>query len=88
MKQKKLNTTLLFITLSLISACSSLPTSGPSYSEILASNENTAETQLPEVNLIKLDNITVQTYTKSNNLNVFQDLMAQWVWVVMLEQLM
>lgn len=69
MKQKKLNTTLLFITLSLISACSSLPTSGPSYSEILASNENTAETQLPEVNLIKLDNITVQ--------NLYQEQQSQ-----------
>ncbi|GAB1658250.1 polysaccharide biosynthesis/export family protein [Mannheimia haemolytica] len=48
------------VSVSLLSACSSLPTSGPSYSEVLASNENTAETQLPEVNLIKLDNITVQ----------------------------
>lgn len=69
MKQKKLNTTLLFITLSLISACSSLPTSGPSYSEVLASNEKTADTQLPEVNLIKLDNITVQ--------NLYQTQQAQ-----------
>lgn len=60
MKQKKLNTTLLFITLSLISACSSLPTSGPSYSEVLESNEKATETNLPEVNLIKLDNITAQ----------------------------
>ncbi|MFU2097981.1 polysaccharide biosynthesis/export family protein [Mannheimia haemolytica] len=48
------------VAVSLLSACSSLPTSGPSYSEVLASNENNAETQLPEVNLIKLDNITVQ----------------------------
>ncbi|MEG9544802.1 polysaccharide biosynthesis/export family protein [Mannheimia sp. HC-2023] len=48
------------ITLTLLSACSSLPTSGPSYSEVLKSNEKAAETNLPEVNLIKLDNITAQ----------------------------
>lgn len=60
MNQKKLNTTLLFITLSLISACSSLPTSGPSYSKVLEANKRTSETNLPEVNLIKLDNITAQ----------------------------
>ncbi|MEG9476347.1 polysaccharide biosynthesis/export family protein [Mannheimia indoligenes] len=48
------------ITLSLLSACSSLPTSGPSYSKVLEANERTSEANLPEVNLIKLDNITAQ----------------------------
>ncbi|HEB5611127.1 TPA: polysaccharide export protein, partial [Mannheimia haemolytica] len=38
-------------------------------SEVLASNEKTADTQLPEVNLIKLDNITVQ--------NLYQTQQAQ-----------
>ncbi|STY62066.1 polysaccharide export protein Wza [Mannheimia haemolytica] len=52
--------TSILVMITLLSACSSLPTSGPSYSEVLSSNENTSETQLPEVNLIKLDNITVQ----------------------------
>lgn len=56
-------------TFSLLSACSSLPTSGPSYSEVLRSNEKVSETQLPEVNLIKLDNITVQ--------NLYQTQQAQ-----------
>lgn len=46
--------------ITLLSACSSLPTSGPSYSEVLNSNERASSTHLPEVNLIKLDNATVQ----------------------------
>lgn len=49
-----------FAALALLSACSSLPTSGPSYSKVLEANERTSETNLPEVNLIKLDNITAQ----------------------------
>lgn len=49
-----------FAALALLSACSSLPTSGPSYSKVLEANERTSEANLPEVNLIKLDNITAQ----------------------------
>lgn len=49
-----------FAALALLSACSSLPTSGPSYSKVLEANERASEANLPEVNLIKLDNITAQ----------------------------
>lgn len=58
MKIKKITSILAVITL--LSACSSLPTSGPSYSKVLEANERTSEANLPEVNLIKLDNITAQ----------------------------
>ncbi|MEG9481940.1 polysaccharide biosynthesis/export family protein [Mannheimia sp. HC-2023] len=57
MKIKKITSILAVITL--LSACSSLPTSGPSYSKVLETNNSTSETNLPEVNFIKLDNIIV-----------------------------
>lgn len=44
----------------LITACSSLPTSGPSHSAILEANSQNSEKPLPEVNLVELDNGLVQ----------------------------
>lgn len=68
---KNIKTILTITTFLGLTACSSLPTSGPSYSEVLESNEKTAETNLPEVNLIKLDNITVQNLHQSQQAQRF-----------------
>lgn len=51
--------------------CSSLPTTGPSYSEVINTNENTSETILPEVNLIKLNSIIVQQLYKTQQAQRF-----------------
>lgn len=68
---KNIKTILTITTFLGLTACSSLPTSGPSYSEVLESSEKTTETNLPEVNLIKLDNITVQNLYQSQQTQRF-----------------
>lgn len=68
---KNIKTILTITTFLGLTACSSLPTSGPSYSEVLESSEKTTETNLPEVNLIKLDNITVQNLYQSQQAQRF-----------------
>lgn len=59
MKNKK-SKLLSLLAILILSACSSLPTSGPSYTAVLDANKDTTETKFPEVNLIKLDDNTVQ----------------------------
>ncbi|WP_018652438.1 polysaccharide biosynthesis/export family protein [Actinobacillus capsulatus] len=61
MKIKKHNSIIgLTLAALLISACSSLPTSGPSHSAILEANSQNSDKPLPEVNLVELDNGLVQ----------------------------
>ncbi|OOH86483.1 sugar ABC transporter substrate-binding protein [Pasteurellaceae bacterium 15-036681] len=54
--------------LSLLSACSSLPTSGPSFSKVTEVNNNE---QLPQVNLVALDNNTVQALYRQQESQLF-----------------
>lgn len=53
---------------SFIISCSSLPTSGPSYSKVIEVNENQ---QLPDVNLIELNNQIVQTLFQNQEKQLF-----------------
>ncbi|WP_440162543.1 polysaccharide biosynthesis/export family protein [Actinobacillus pleuropneumoniae] len=60
--QSKKHNSIIGLTLAalLITACSSLPTSGPSHSAILEANSQSSDKPLPEVNVVELDNGLVQ----------------------------
>lgn len=61
MEIKKYNSIIgLALTTLFLSACSSLPTSGPSHSAILEANSQSSDKPLPEVNVVELDNGLVQ----------------------------
>lgn len=70
MKKTLLNMMLAAATLS-IAACSSLPTTGPSFSKVTGVNDNE---KLPEVNLIKLDNQAVQALYLAQERQLFSGL--------------
>lgn len=70
MNKTLLNMMLAATTLS-IAACSSLPTTGPSFSKVTGVNDNQ---RLPEVNLIKLDNQAVQALYLAQERQLFSGL--------------
>lgn len=70
MKKTLLNMMLAAATLS-IAACSSLPTTGPSFSKVTGVNDNE---KLPEVNLVKLDNQAVQALYLAQERRLFSGL--------------
>lgn len=55
----------------ILSACTSLPTSGPSYMKVIKINIDSNQNHLPEVNLIKLDNEIVQNLYQSQQAQLF-----------------
>ncbi|MDH2998003.1 sugar ABC transporter substrate-binding protein [Pasteurellaceae bacterium LFhippo2] len=68
LKVKRVQRILSIAFLSGLSACSSLPTSGPSFSKVTEVNDNE---QLPQVNVVALDNNTVQTLYRQQESQLF-----------------
>ncbi|SUB20920.1 protein HexD [Pasteurella bettyae] len=70
---KKLSLTLTLTVAISISACSTLPTSGPSQSAVM-NMQQTDSNQIPEVNVIELDNQTVQRLYQTQKAQQFSGL--------------
>ncbi len=68
MKKLQKRESFILVSTILLSACSSLPTSGPSYSKVTEVNENQ---QLPDVNLVELNNQIVQTLYRAQESQLF-----------------
>ena len=68
-----------------LSACSSLPTSGPSHSAVLDMNQGADASELAaKVNVVELNELLVQQMYWHNKVNAFQGLQMCLVAAVML----